>query len=177
MSICAWIYLWAFYFVPLAILIPACVSSSPAFLMMYSAYKLNKQGGNIQLWRTPFPIWNQSVVPCPVLTVASWPVYRFLKRQVRWSSSMLFYIISSSDKAGVILISNLSCPWFSGVGAGLSPASFPLFQVTICNQRSPRTNGKWYSKEVSHGDVPRECKVAEHKVKIRNKSAQLHHKF
>ena len=30
-----------------AILIPACVSSSPAFLMMYSAYKLNKQGDNI----------------------------------------------------------------------------------------------------------------------------------
>jgi len=30
----------------LAILIPACVSSSPAFLMMYSAYKLNKQGDN-----------------------------------------------------------------------------------------------------------------------------------
>ncbi|KAI4534041.1 hypothetical protein MG293_014901 [Ovis ammon polii] len=27
-----------------AILIPACVSSSPAFLMMYSVYKLNKQG-------------------------------------------------------------------------------------------------------------------------------------
>ena len=32
----------------LAILILACVSSSPAFLMMYSAYKLNKQGDNIQ---------------------------------------------------------------------------------------------------------------------------------
>ena len=31
----------------LAILIPACASSSPAFLMMYSAYKLNKQGDNI----------------------------------------------------------------------------------------------------------------------------------
>ena len=31
----------------LAILIPACASSRPAFLMMYSAYKLNKQGGNI----------------------------------------------------------------------------------------------------------------------------------
>ena len=55
----------------LAILIPACASSSPAFLMMYSAYKLNKQGDKIQLWHTPFPIWNQSVVPCPVLTVAS----------------------------------------------------------------------------------------------------------
>ena len=34
----------------MAILIPACVSSSPAFLMMYSAYKLNKQGDNIQPW-------------------------------------------------------------------------------------------------------------------------------
>ena len=32
----------------LAILIPACASSSPVFLMMYSAYKLNKQGDNIQ---------------------------------------------------------------------------------------------------------------------------------
>ena len=31
-----------------AILIPACVSSSLEFLMMYSAYKLNKQGDNIQ---------------------------------------------------------------------------------------------------------------------------------
>ena len=41
------------------ILIPACTSSSPGFLKMYSAYKLNKQGDNIQPWRTPFPVWNQ----------------------------------------------------------------------------------------------------------------------
>ena len=45
----------------------------------------NKQGDNIQLWCTPFPIWNQSVVPCPVLTGASWPAHRFIRRQVRWS--------------------------------------------------------------------------------------------
>ena len=77
-------YLMLLIFLP-AILIPACASSSPAFLMMYSAYKLNNQGDNIQPWCTPFPIWNRSVVPCPVLTVASWPAYRFLKRQVRWS--------------------------------------------------------------------------------------------
>ena len=32
----------------LAILIPACASSSRAFLMMYSAYKLNNQHDNIQ---------------------------------------------------------------------------------------------------------------------------------
>ena len=68
-----------------AILIEACASSSPVFHMMYSAYKLNKQGDNIQPWRTPFPILNQSVVPCLVLIVASWPAYRFLRRQVRWS--------------------------------------------------------------------------------------------
>ena len=33
-----------------AILIPACASSSPAFLMMYSVYKLNNQGDTIQPW-------------------------------------------------------------------------------------------------------------------------------
>ena len=40
-------YLRLLIFLP-AILIPAYASSSPAFLMMYSAYKLNKQGDNIQ---------------------------------------------------------------------------------------------------------------------------------
>ena len=55
---------------------------APAFLKRYSVYKLNKQGDNIQHWGTPFLIWS---CPCPVLTVASWPAYRFLKRQVRWS--------------------------------------------------------------------------------------------
>ena len=40
-------YLRLLVFLP-AILIPACASSSPAFLMMYSAYKLNKQSDNIQ---------------------------------------------------------------------------------------------------------------------------------
>ena len=68
-----------------AILVPAWTSSSPAFLMMYSAYKINNQGDNIQPWCTPFPVLNQSVVLCPVLTVALWLAYRFLKRQVSWS--------------------------------------------------------------------------------------------
>ena len=52
---------------------------------MYSAYKLNKQGDNIQPWRTLFPVWNQSIVPSVVLTIASWPPYRFLMRQVKCS--------------------------------------------------------------------------------------------
>ena len=73
-----------------SVLILACASSSPAFLMMYSAYKLNKQGDSIQPWCTPFLIWNQSVVPCPVLIIASWPAYRFLRRQFRWSGVPIF---------------------------------------------------------------------------------------
>ena len=44
----------------LEILIPACASPSLAFLMMSSAYKLNKNGDNIQPWHTPFLIWNRS---------------------------------------------------------------------------------------------------------------------
>ena len=46
---------------------------------------LNKQGDNIQPWCTPFLICSQSIVPCWILTVASWPAYRFLRGQVRWS--------------------------------------------------------------------------------------------
>ena len=88
-------YLRLLIFLP-GILIPSCASSSPAFLMMYSAYKLNKQGDNIQPWRTPFPIWNQSVVLCLVLTVASWPAYRFLKRQIRWSGIPISFRIFHS---------------------------------------------------------------------------------
>ena len=70
------VYLRLLVFLP-AILIPACASSSLALCMMYSC-KLNKQDDNIQPWRTPFPIWNQSVASCPVLTIAYWPAYRFL---------------------------------------------------------------------------------------------------
>ena len=39
-------YMKLLIFLPV-ILIPACASSSPAFHMMYSAYKLNKQGDTI----------------------------------------------------------------------------------------------------------------------------------
>ena len=76
-------YLRLLIYLP-TVLIPACALSSLAFCMMYSAYKLNKQRDNIQPWHIPFPILNQSVVPCPILTVASWLAYRFLRRQVRW---------------------------------------------------------------------------------------------
>ena len=80
----------------LAILIPTCNSSSQTFCMIYSTYKLNKQGDNTQPWHTPFPVWNQSVVPCSVLTFASWPLYTFLRRQVRWSGIPISFRIFHS---------------------------------------------------------------------------------
>ena len=77
------VYLRLLIFLP-AILIPAWDSSSLAFWMMYSTYKLNKQGDNIQPCCTLFLILNPSV-PYLVLTVSSWRAYRLLRRQVRWS--------------------------------------------------------------------------------------------
>ena len=57
----------------LAILIPACVSFSPAFCMMYLTYLTYS-----------FP--NLEPVCCSMSgSVASWPAHRFLSSQVRWS--------------------------------------------------------------------------------------------
>ena len=46
--------------------------------------------GWFPLWLTClislFPIWNQPIISCPVVTVASSPEYKFCRRQVRWSS-------------------------------------------------------------------------------------------
>ena len=47
----------------LPILIPACNSFSAVFLMMCSAYKLNKRGDSRQLCHTPFSVLNQLDVP------------------------------------------------------------------------------------------------------------------
>ena len=78
-----------------AILISACVH--PAWHFSWcSLHMLNKQGGNIHTWHTPFLIWKQSVVPCPVLTIASWHAYRFLRRQVRESGSPISFRIFHS---------------------------------------------------------------------------------
>ena len=65
----------------LAILIPACTSSSPEFLMMYSAYKLNKQGNSLEvllfLFGTSLLF---HVCFCCFLTCI-----QILRRQLRWS--------------------------------------------------------------------------------------------
>ena len=48
------------WFLP-PISIPACNSSSPAFLMMCSAYRLNRQGDSRQLCHTSFSILNHQL--------------------------------------------------------------------------------------------------------------------
>ena len=110
---------------------------------MYSAYKLNKQGDNIQPWRTPFPIWNQSVVSCPVLTVASWFAYRFLRRQVRWSGSPIsfrifqFVVIHTVKGFGIVNKANvfleLSCFFDDPMDVGNLISGSSAFSKTRLN--------------------------------------------
>ena len=130
-------YLRLLIFLP-AILIPVCVSSSLAFCMMYSAYKLNKQGDNIQPWCSPFPIWNQPVFPCPVLTVASWPAYRFLRRQVRWSgihiSWRIFHsLLGSTQSKALASIKQKSMFFWNSLALISASSSFSKSNLNIWN--------------------------------------------
>ena len=102
---------------------------------------LNKQGDNIQPWCILFLIWNQSIVPCLVLTVASWPAYRFLRRQVRWCGIPIswrifqFVVIHTVKGFGIVnkaevevdVFLKLSCFFYESMDIGtwsLVPLSF-----------------------------------------------------
>ena len=106
---------------------------------LHSVYKLNKQGENIQPWCTPFPIWNKSIVSCLVLNVASWPAYRFLRRQVRWSNFPQFIVMHTVKGFSIVNEAEidifLEFPWFvydpmnvgnliSGSSASLKPSLY-----------------------------------------------------
>ena len=91
---------------------PSNLDSSLCFIqpsISHEAYKLNKQGDNIHPCGTPFLIWKQSPVPCLILTVASSPAYRFLRRQgkVVWYSHLLknfpqFVVIHTVKGFGIV---------------------------------------------------------------------------
>ena len=112
---------------------------------MYSAYKLNKQSNNLQPWHTPLPIWSQSVVPCLVLTVSSWPEYRFLRRQIRWSGIPIsksfpqFIVIdtvkgfSVVDEAEVDAFLELSCFFYDPADVGNLIFGSSAFSKTSLN--------------------------------------------
>ena len=94
----------------------------------------------------PFPIWNQSVVPCPVLTVASWPEYRFLKRQVTvlWYSHLFqnfpqMIVIHTvkgfgiADKAEIDVFMELSCFFHDLADVGNLISGSSAFSKTSLN--------------------------------------------
>ena len=111
---------------------------------MYSACKLKTQGDNIQPWFTSFPIWNQSIVPSPVLTTASWPAYRFLRRQVRSSSIFQNLLWSTQSKASVVneaevnVFLELPCFFYDPTdvsnfisGSTFSKSSFYIWELSV----------------------------------------------
>ena len=95
-----------------------------------------------------FPIWNQSVVPCPVLTVASWPEYRFLQRQVRWPGIPISWRIFHSvlvihtvkgfgrvNKAEIDVFLELSCFFHDPADVGNLISGSSAFLKTSLNIR------------------------------------------
>ena len=94
-----------------------------------------------------FQFWNQSVIPCPVLTVTSWPAYRFLKRQVRWSDIPNFrnfpqiIVIHTVQGFGIVskaeinVFLELSCFFDNPVDAGNLISDSSAFSKTSLNIR------------------------------------------
>ena len=94
----------------------------PSISQVKQAYKLIKQGDNIQPWHTPFLIRKQSV-RCSMSSSNCCFLceYRFLRRQVRWSGILISWIIFQSvvvhtvkgfgivNKAEVDVFLELSC--------------------------------------------------------------------
>ena len=76
-----------------------------------------------------FSYWNQSVVPCPVLTVTYWSVYRFLRTQVRWFSIPI------------------------SLGIFHSLIYFLLFQTTWMHFSTFHTHRRWKQQFQSQGSV------------------------
>ena len=62
---------------------------SPAFCMVYSISKLNKQGDSIQPQHTLFPILNQSFVPCSNCSFLTWKQVSQETAKVVWYSHLL----------------------------------------------------------------------------------------
>ena len=92
-----------------------------------------------------FPVWNQSVVPYPVLTVASWPAYRFLRRQIRWSGFSIswrifqFVVIHTVkgfgivNKAEIDVFLELSCFFDESTDVGNLISGSSAFSKTSLN--------------------------------------------
>ena len=92
------------------------------------------------IYLLPFSILNQSVVPCSVLTVASWPAYRFLRRQVTqfgipiclrifcsflWSTQSMAFVLSKKMLFwNPVAFSMMQQMLISGSSASLKPSLY-----------------------------------------------------
>ena len=80
--------------------------------------KLNKQSDNVL---------NQPIVLCPVLTVATWPANRFLRRQVTWSdipvSLRIFQFVLIHIVKGFSVVSEAEVDFFFLIGIPSHPVN------------------------------------------------------
>ena len=86
----------------------------------------------VTIYRIDVLISYGQFVPCPVLTVASSPAYRFLKRQIRWSGIHLFqnfpeFVVIHTvkgfgivNKAEIDVFLELSCFFYDPLDVGAS---------------------------------------------------------
>ena len=114
--------------------------------MVTAAVKLKKQGDNIQPWCTPFPIWSQSVVPCPVLNCCFLTCIHISQEagQVVWYSHLFqnfpqFIVIhtvkgfSIVNKAEIDIFLELSCFFYDLMDVGNLISGSSAFSKTSLN--------------------------------------------
>ena len=92
---------------------------------------------------TPFPNLNQSDVLCPVLAVASWPAYRFLRRQVRRSgipiSFRIFQFVVTHPVKGFSIVNEAEVDIF---------LEFPCFLYDPANVGNLISGSSAFSKSI-----------------------------
>ena len=133
-----------------AILIPDCASSSLVFCMIYSVYKLNKQGDNIQPWHVPIPIWSyccsMSGSNCCFLSC----IQISLEMEMATHSSILAWKIPWMEEIGGLEFMGLERvrhDWATNIefsGGRSGGLLFPSleFSIVFCDSHSQRL---WYS--------------------------------
>ena len=113
---------------------------------MYSAYKLNKQGDNIQPWRTPFPSWNQSTCvlshfSCIWLFATPWtvayqaPLSVGFSRQEYWSGLPCSILQGNLPSPGIepksLLSTALAGRFFTSSTTREAPLSYMCPQILV----------------------------------------------
>ena len=87
-------------------------------------------------------MFNQAIVPCLVLTVTSWPAYRFLRRHVRYShlwknfpQFLMIYTVkgfSAVNEAEVDVFLGFSCFFYNSTDVGnLTSGSSAFYKPSL----------------------------------------------